>query len=99
MMKLDEADNSLDLLYSNCIDHAFDLDQMIAEHARALKPDGYLLYDVGINMEQGGGPFEAISWDRTEEVALRLLRSFRTVVRLERESQWLWILVQGKQLD
>jgi SAM-dependent methyltransferase len=99
MMKLDEADNSLDLLYSNCIDHAFDLDGMIAEHARALKPNGYLLYDVGINMEQGGGPFEAISWDRTEDVVLRLLRSFQTVVRLERESQWLWILVQGKQPD
>jgi Methyltransferase domain len=99
MMKLDEADNSLDLLYSNCIDHAFDLDVMIAEHARALKPDGYLLYDVGINMEQGGGPFEAISWDRTEDVVLRLLRGFRSVVRLERERQWLWILVQGKHLD
>ena len=76
MMKLRAADNSLDLLYSNCIDHAFDLDQMIAEHSRVLKPDGYLLYDIGINMEDGGGPFEAISWDRTEDVVLRLLQAF-----------------------
>jgi len=99
MMKLDDPDNSLDLLYSNCIDHAFDLDRMIAEHARVLKADGYLLYDIGINMEGGGGPFEAISWDRTEDVVLRLLHSFRTVIRIERESQWLWVLVQGKQRD
>ena len=98
-MKLDDPDNSLDLLYSNCIDHAFDLDQMIAEHSRALKPDGFLLYDIGINMEAGGGPFEAISWDRTEDVVLRLLRMFRTVIRIEREGQWLWVLVQGKQRD
>lgn len=97
MMHLADPDNSLDLLYSNCIDHAFDLDQMIAEHSRVLKPDGYLLYDIGINIEGGGGPFEAISWDRTEDVVLRLLRTFRSVVRIEREHQWLWVLVQGKQ--
>ena len=97
MMKLDDPDNSVDLLYSNCIDHAFDLDRMIAEHARVLKPEGYLLYDIGINMEEGGGPFEAISWDRTEDVVLRLLECFRAVIRIERERQWLWVLVQGKQ--
>ena len=97
MMKLHDPDNSVDLLYSNCIDHAFDLDQMIAEHARVLKPDGYLLYDIGINLEEGGGPFESISWDRTEDVVLRLLEKFRSVIRIERERQWLWVLVQGKQ--
>jgi Methyltransferase domain len=97
MMKLDDPDNSIDLLYSNCIDHAFDLDQMITEHARVLKPDGYLLYDIGINLEEGGGPFESISWDRTEDVVLRLLEKFRSVIRIERERQWLWVLVQGKQ--
>jgi hypothetical protein len=48
-------------------------------------------------MEEGGGPFESISWDRTEDVVLRLLESFRSVIRIERERQWLWVLVQGKQ--
>ena len=69
---------------------------MISEHARVLKPDGYLLYDIGLNIEEGGGPFEAISWDRSEEVVLRLLQSFRAIIRIERERQWLWVLVQGK---
>jgi SAM-dependent methyltransferase len=97
MMKLDLPNDSLDLLYTNCVDHAFDLDQMIMEHARVLKSDGYLLYDIGINIEEGGGPFEAISWERTEDVVLRLLESFRSIIRIERERQWLWVLVQGKQ--
>lgn len=97
MMHLEAADNSLDALYTNCVDHAFDLEKMIAEHSRVLKPDGFLLYDVGINMEEGGGPFEAISWDRTEDIVVRLLEKFRSVIRIERERQWLWILVQGKQ--
>ncbi len=97
MMNLTLPNDSLDLLYTNCVDHAFDLDQMIAEHTRVLKPEGYLLYDIGINLEAGGGPFEAIAWERTEEVVLRLLASFRSVIRIERERQWLWVLVQGKQ--
>ena len=48
-------------------------------------------------LEEGGGPFESISWDRTEDVVLRLLEKFRSVIRIERERQWLWVLVQGKQ--
>jgi methyltransferase family protein len=96
MMRLDLPNESVDLLYTNCVDHAFDLDGMIAEHARVLKPAGYLLYDIGINTEAGGGPFEAISWDRTEDVILRLLKAFRTIIRIERERQWLWVIVQEK---
>jgi SAM-dependent methyltransferase len=96
MMKLDLPDDSLDLLYTNCVDHAFDLEQMIAEHSRVLRPDGYLLYDIGLNMEDGGGPFEAISWDRTEDIISRLMKSFRAVIRIERERQWIWALLQGK---
>ena len=96
MMKLDLPDDSLDLLYTNCVDHAFDLEQMIAEHSRVLRPDGYLLYDIGLNMEDGGGPFEAISWNRTEDIISRLMKSFRAVIRIERERQWIWALLQGK---
>jgi len=96
MMHLENPDNTVDLLYTNCVDHAFDLDQMIAEHARVLKPGGLLLYDIGVNMECGGGAFEAISWERTEDVVARLLRTFRSLVSAERENQWLWVLVGNK---
>jgi len=97
MMHLEAADNSLDLIYTNCVDHAFDLEAMITEHARALKPSGCLLYDIGVNMEEGGGPFEAISWDLTEDVVARMLQKFETLVRVERERQWLWVLVRNKR--
>lgn len=97
MMKLEAADNSLDLIYTNCVDHAFDLDAMLKEHSRALKPGGFLLYDIGTNMEEGGGPFEAIAWERTEDVLARMLAYFQTLVRVEREEQWLWALVKDKK--
>lgn len=101
-MKLKEADNSLDLLYTNCVDHSFDLDSMFAEHARVLKPGGFLLYDMGINMEEGrGGAFEAVAWDRTEDLVVRLLGRFRKLIRAERDEsfggQWLWVLLQSKR--
>jgi len=88
-MQLAAPDNTVDLLYTNCVDHSFDLDEMIAEHARVLKSDGFLLYDMGINMEKGaGGPFEAVSWDRTEDLAVQLLGKFEKLIRAERDENF-----------
>lgn len=97
MMKLNFADNSLDLIYTNCVDHSFDLDAMIAEHARALKPGGYLLYDIAFNEEDGAGVWESIAWEREEDVIRRLMENFRELVRVERERQWVWVLLRGKR--
>ncbi|HLB33029.1 MAG: hypothetical protein A3F67_08190 [Verrucomicrobia bacterium RIFCSPHIGHO2_12_FULL_41_10] len=101
-MNLQEKSDSVDLLYTNCVDHSFDLEAMMAEHARVLKPDGFLLYDMGTNMEEGaGGPFEAVSWDRTENLIIRLLEKFEKLIRAERDDNfggaWLWILLQKKR--
>lgn len=95
MMKLDEPDRSLDLIYTNCVDHSFDLDAMLAEHARALKPSGLLVYDVAFNEGEGAGVWESIAWEREEDVVRRMLERFRELVRAERERQWLWVLVRG----
>ena len=37
-----------------------------------MKPDGYVLYDIGVNMEEGGGAFEAVAWKRTEDIFEKL---------------------------
>jgi len=96
-MRLENATGSVDFFYTNCVDHAFNLDEFFREHARALKPGGYAMYDIAANMEEGGGAFEAIAWERTEDVFLRLLQHFDKLVRVERDDPWLWILVQGKR--
>lgn len=97
MMKLGAPDNSLDLIYTNCVDHSFDLDAMIAEHARALKSNGYLLYDIAFNDDEGAGVWESILWEREEDVIRRLMEKFRDLVRVERERGWIWVLVRGKR--
>ncbi len=96
-MRLEQPDNSVDFIYTNCLDHAFDLDKFFAGNARVLKPDGYVLYDFGLSEQVGGGAFEAVSWTRAEDLLPKLLHHFRELVRLEREPRWLWMLLHGKQ--
>lgn len=92
---LDAPDSSVDLLYTNCVDHAFDLDAFFAEHARILKPDGYALYELPEANEDGPAPFESVTWTSDEVVLERMLPLFGDVVGRGRESGWEWILLHG----
>jgi SAM-dependent methyltransferase len=94
--RLEEADGSVDLVYSNCLDHALDLDAFFAEHARVLKPEGLALYDVHQDYTPGEpAPFEASLWLRREDVLVRALRHFARLQRLQAEPDWTWMLLQG----
>ncbi len=61
MMKLDYPDNSLDLLYTNCVDHAFDLDKLVEEHAPRAQTRRLPALRYRHQHGRGGGAFEAIS--------------------------------------
>ncbi len=64
------------------------------EHARAIKPDGYVLYELGTNMEGGGGPFEAVAWERTERCLPKNPRRLRPdhLRGTRDDEQALWVL-------
>ncbi len=97
-LHMDEAAGSVDLLYTNCVDHAFNLEDLFAEHARVVKPRGYALYDIGWSAhsnQSGAGPFEAVAWERDEELLLLMLRHFQAVLKVETEPGWKWMLLQG----
>ncbi len=95
-MKLDNPTSSIDLIYTNCLDHAFDLRNFFIEHARVIKEDGYVLYDVAIQIA-GGGAFEAVSWEDEEDIFKMMLDYFNHVIHVETERDWKWILMQGKR--
>jgi SAM-dependent methyltransferase len=99
---LENEDSSVDLVYSNALDHALDLDLFFAEHARVLKPDGYALYDIQMPYTPGhAAPYESTLWLRRETVVVRAVEHFERLVRVqETEPQWTWMLLQrpaGKQ--
>jgi SAM-dependent methyltransferase len=93
--RLGEADASVDLVYSNSLDHALDLDAFFAEHARVLKPHGFALYDVHQDYTPGeAAPFEASLWLRREDTVVRALVHFKRLLRLQSEPDWTWMLLQ-----
>ena len=100
-MHLEEADQSLDLIYSNCVDHAFDLDGFFREQARKLKKNGLALYDLplGDGKSVMGGPFESVSWEREEIIFQILLKYYQSILKVEKEPGWMWILLQGPQIS
>lgn len=69
--ELQYADASLDFVYTNSLDHAFDLDRIIAEVRRVLKKDGMFIVEANISNEEGGasaGPYESTVWGSGDEL-------------------------------
>jgi SAM-dependent methyltransferase len=93
-MALKYADASIDMIYSNCLDHAYDIEQFFREHSRVLKLHGLALYDIAIQSKIGGGAFEAIEWDSEEAVLLMMVKYFGKVVKVETEKCWKWVLLE-----
>ncbi len=58
------ADASLDCVFSNSLDHAFDIKRIASEVFRVLKPGGLFVVDLMDGYEEGAlaGEFEALHW-------------------------------------
>lgn len=71
------ADASVDYVYTNSLDHAFDLDRILGEVRRVLKPDGGFIVEA--NVSAGGsapaGPYEAFVWGSADQLLKHLERS------------------------
>ena len=95
---MENPDSTVDLIYCNAVDHAFDLESFFSEHARVIKPNGYALYDIALQQEdeQQPGAFEAVGWKSEEALFLLMLKYFKRVVKVETEPGWKWMLLQGK---
>jgi SAM-dependent methyltransferase len=70
------ADSSVDAVYSNAMDHAFDVDQLMTEIRRLLRPQGVLVLDLTIGFGEGHSPgeFEALGWKDIYTLLARLSR-------------------------
>lgn len=91
---LPEADGAVDLVYSNSLDHVFDFDRFFADHARALKPNGYALYELAQSVD-GSSPFESVMWDDERVVVEKMLQYFSRLEHVETEIGWKWFLLGG----
>lgn len=58
------ANNSIDAIYCNSLDHVFDLAKVVSEVRRVLRPDGIFIADLLAGYEEGftAGEYEATHW-------------------------------------
>jgi SAM-dependent methyltransferase len=73
---LQYADASVDIVYTNALDHAFDFGRIIGEVARVLKPSGLFIAEIvrGLGDENGRGPgaYESAWWNSLEAPISRI---------------------------
>jgi SAM-dependent methyltransferase len=87
---------SFDAVYTNALDHVFDLARILAEVRRVLKPGGLFVVDLAYGSAEGGyaGKFEALWWQDSQAMIDRLavLGAFELVeareLRKVRQARW-----------
>lgn len=69
------ADGSIDAVYTNALDHAFDLVKLLGEVRRVLRPGGILVADVLDGFAEGftPGEYEALHWRDVETLCARIV--------------------------
>jgi SAM-dependent methyltransferase len=68
-------DGSLDAVYTNALDHVFDLERVLSEVDRLLRPDGLFIADIELGYDEGfiPGEFEATHWRNRQTLLDRLM--------------------------
>ena len=68
------ADRSVDAIYTNCLDHVFDLENVIKEMKRVLKDNGRIIIDAAHGTEEGTilGEYESFHWSTVDSLLTKL---------------------------
>lgn len=68
---LQYATDSVDIVFTNSLDHAFDIKRIAIEVKRVLKPAGMLIIEAMHGEEEGAEPgfFESFFWSNTDDLA------------------------------
>lgn len=93
---LQYAADSIDFVFTNSLDHAFDIHRIVGEIHRVLKPEGRLIIEAVAGQGEGSPPgfFESFFWAKIDDLATLIEQSgFRLSNRVDFECPW-----KGQQL-
>lgn len=62
------ATHSVDAIYCNALDHAFDLPKILHEVRRVLKPKGLFIAEIVDPTVRGLGDYEVLWWENTDNI-------------------------------
>ena len=96
--QLQFADASIDCVFTNCLEHAFEVSTVIDEVRRVLKPGGLFIAEIvlGSRDERGRDPGEhdSVWWDHSESVIDKIKQGgFSEIQRQEFGKPWAGIQV------
>lgn len=84
------ADHSIDVAYTNCIDHAFDISKMMAEVRRVLKPNGLFIAEImrGLEDEHNWRPddYDCAFWNKTDDIVQIIAEKLGGAATVHREA-------------
>lgn len=83
--------DSLDVVYTNSLDHAYDLEVVVGEVGRVLKPGGLFVVEAGRGMVEGRGwdDWDCLLWRRIDDVVAVVVESgFKVLDRIGIEYPW-----------
>jgi protein O-GlcNAc transferase len=90
------ADGSIDLVYTNCLDHSFDLEKVLAGVRRVLKPGGAFVADL-MNGSADADPwkpdtYDCLFWEKVDDFIeqLRETSGFAVESSIPMKSVWGW---------
>jgi SAM-dependent methyltransferase len=93
-------DGSLDAVYTNALDHVFDLEQVLSEVDRLLRWDGLFIADIELGYDEGfiPGEFEATHWRNRQTLLDRLMAATRFALEdapeLSERGRWTQVVLR-----
>jgi SAM-dependent methyltransferase len=85
------APKSVDVVYTNSLDHAFDINRIAQEILKVLKPEGLVIVEAVQGRDQGVNPgfFESFFWKNIDELILLFENAgFKTTRRANIALPW-----------
>ena len=89
--ELQYSDGSLDFVYTNSLDHAFDLSRIMKEVRRVLKASGRLIVEANMAEGEGAarGAFESLVWANPNQLVSRIEEAgFKVAQRTSFDLPW-----------
>lgn len=85
------ADDSVDVVFTNSLDHVFDIKQVMNEMNRVLKPDGLLIMEAIKGNKEGASPdfYASFWWEKVDDLVGLIEDShFKLIKRSSYDLPW-----------
>ena len=85
------ADGTVDVVFTNSLDHAFYLHRILSEANRVLRLDGLLICEVGLGSNPGAQPgrYESLSWANVDDILGQIMtHEFDLLSRSRFDTPW-----------